>query len=262
MNSLVRLLLPVLLFTVGLALGLAVWSARRLSRRVVAPLRTIQTAARRMHAGDLGTRVEMGAASGEIEELADVMNDLAGSLLDSQAELVRQATHDPLTGLWNRRALAAHLHARLQATGKDEVALLYIDLDDFKAVNDSLGHAAGDELLCSVSDQLRACTRGGDVVARLGGDEFAVLIEGDGASATSMAVAAGARILDALREPTVLDQGVVETSCSIGIAANEPGADAAEAITRNADMAMYVAKRHGKHRMEVFAEETRIQMRA
>ncbi|HZC73488.1 MAG TPA: GGDEF domain-containing protein [Jatrophihabitans sp.] len=111
-------------------------------------------------------------------------------------QLAHQALHDPLTGLANRALLhdrIAHALARLGRTG-DRLSLLFIDLDDFKLLNDSLGHDAGDRLLVAVAQRLRAAVREGDTVARLGGDEFAVLLEGDGEVAVT---AAATRILAA-----------------------------------------------------------------
>jgi diguanylate cyclase (GGDEF)-like protein len=165
-----------------------------------------------------------------------------------------QVLSDPLTGLANRTLLEEATQRSLGRGGA--VSVLFIDLDDFKGVNDSRGHAAGDELLLVLADRLRGCVRPGDVVARLGGDEFAVVVDGG----TDVARAVGERVLTALALPVPLDGGAVAAHGSIGVAsstdldATGPDADAAGALLRNADLAMYLAKAHGKNRLVVYAE--------
>jgi diguanylate cyclase (GGDEF)-like protein len=122
------------------------------------------------------------------------------------------------------------------------VSLLLIDLDGFKAVNDTHGHAAGDALLCEVADRLREAVRGGDLAARLGGDEFAVLLPG---CTTAEADRTAQRILEALRAPVPVDGATVGVSASIGVAAADP-ADDVESLLHDADLAMYAAKNNGK----------------
>jgi diguanylate cyclase (GGDEF)-like protein/PAS domain S-box-containing protein len=166
-------------------------------------------------------------------------------------QLIRQALHDPLTGLANRALLhdrLLHGLARAARTG-ERLALLFIDLDDFKLVNDSLGHDAGDRLLVAVADRLRAGRRATDTIARLGGDEFAILLEGTGDQDASRAAE---RILAALESPVDLDGTKVSVHASIGIA-QQGGPDDAGALLRNADLAMYAAKRNGKSGYQVFA---------
>jgi len=173
-----------------------------------------------------------------------------------QERLRFEATHDPLTRLANRALLEKRLQGGLQGdlgtadrtgpaglghTRVDQAAMLVIDLDDFKKVNDSLGHHAGDLLLRAVADRLRACSRETDTVARLGGDEFAVLLPG--ATAEEGARAA-ARILDAFAVPVRADGLELRIRASIGVAAGST-ADA-EAVMRAADAAMYAAKERGK----------------
>jgi diguanylate cyclase (GGDEF)-like protein len=156
------------------------------------------------------------------------------------AELSYQAHTDGLTGLANR----THFYEQLEtALGRSAgVSVLLVDLDGFKAVNDRLGHAAGDTLLISVADKMRAALRSGDVAARLGGDEFAVLLRdctGPEAEETAR------RILEALAEPVEIDGAAVRANASIGAAAAEPG-EGAGALVRRADVAMYAAKSAGK----------------
>jgi diguanylate cyclase (GGDEF)-like protein/PAS domain S-box-containing protein len=168
-----------------------------------------------------------------------------------EQELTRQALHDPLTGLANRALLQDRVvHALVRATRTGErLTLLFIDLDDFKLVNDSLGHDAGDRLLVAAADRLRAAGRAADTIARLGGDEFAILLEGiDDQDATRIAE----RVLTALQPPVDLDGTKVNIHASVGIA-HHGGPEDAGALLRNADLAMYAAKRNGKGSFQVFA---------
>jgi diguanylate cyclase (GGDEF)-like protein/PAS domain S-box-containing protein len=162
-----------------------------------------------------------------------------------EEELRHGAFHDPLTGLANR----ALLHDRLDAL--DGSALLLLDLDGFKAVNDTLGHGVGDDVLLEVAGRLRGACRPGDLVARLGGDEFVVLVAGTPEDVLPLA----RRLLAVLSRPVDLGDREVGLGCSIGIAyVSEEGADAA---LRDADIAMYAAKARGKGRFEVFEDRLR-----
>jgi diguanylate cyclase (GGDEF)-like protein len=153
------------------------------------------------------------------------------------------ATHDPLTGLGNRTLLADRAEEILGVNQDDMAALLLIDLDGFKEVNDVLGHHVGDELLVAVGRALPAACRDSDTVVRLGGDEFAVLIAGLPSSSAAIEVAK--HLLDALREPVVIGGVAVEADASIGIALNPEHGDDLNALLRCADVAMYQAKRQG-----------------
>jgi diguanylate cyclase (GGDEF)-like protein/PAS domain S-box-containing protein len=171
-----------------------------------------------------------------------------------ESELRHQALHDALTGLANRTLFADRVEHALarRADRGGAVAVLFIDLDDFKTVNDSLGHAAGDELLVTVSDRLKNLLRMGDTAARLGGDEFAVLL--DEAPSEEEVVAVAARLQAALALPFEIDGRTVHVSCSMGIAMDEDRASSSDILLRNADVAMYLAKERGKARYEVFEE--------
>jgi diguanylate cyclase (GGDEF)-like protein len=180
-----------------------------------------------------------------------------------EAQLQHNAFHDALTGLANRALFADRLEHALARTDRlaSPVAVLFVDLDDFKAVNDGSGHAAGDELLTAVAQRLRTVLRPSDTVARLGGDEFAVLIED--AAHLGEAQAAADRVLAALAEPfpavdgksTGETAGEVRISASIGIATGAAGQHDVAELLRHADVAMYAAKEAGKGRSAVFAPD-------
>ena len=166
-------------------------------------------------------------------------------------QLSHQAFHDPLTGLANRALLLDRIDHALGARRRDprrNVALLYLDLDDFKTVNDALGHEAGDDLLREVAARLLVGLRPGDTASRLGGDEFAVLLED--LADRDMAYEIGARILESLQAPFEAGEGVC-VNASIGIAVTTGDEDAA-ALVRNADLAMYRAKGGGKGCYEIY----------
>jgi diguanylate cyclase (GGDEF)-like protein len=165
-------------------------------------------------------------------------------------ESQRRAFTDSLTGLANRALLLDRLDQVLKQAQRrrGEATVLFVDLDRFKVVNDSLGHSAGDALLEAVAERLRAVVRAGEMVARLGGDEFAILLEGEDATATH-AVRVARRVGAALREPFFVADHEVTISASIGIAS---GCEAAPDLLRDADVAMYRAKSSGKGKYRVF----------
>jgi diguanylate cyclase (GGDEF)-like protein/PAS domain S-box-containing protein len=160
-------------------------------------------------------------------------------------QLVHQAFHDSLTALANRALFKDRVEHALIRTRRQppSVAVLFLDLDGFKEVNDSLGHAAGDRLLTQVAERLRSCVRPGDTVARFGGDEFAVLIEDatDDAEVTMVAE----RVLDGLRQPFEMSGRELHVRGSIGIARMDSDVEGADQLLRNADLAMYRAKAAG-----------------
>ncbi|HWH93904.1 MAG TPA: sensor domain-containing diguanylate cyclase [Baekduia sp.] len=175
---------------------------------------------------------------------------------DAEELLAWRATHDALTGLPNREHFLRHLGdelARRQADpGSGRVTLLFLDIDDFKDVNDSLGHEAGDRLLIEVAARLREALRPEDLIARFGGDEFTVLLSDT--PSDSDVVALAARLGDAVRRPVTLDGAQVQVSASVGLAFTDADQDPADpdVLLRDADAAMYYAKGTGKNRLEQF----------
>jgi diguanylate cyclase len=163
-----------------------------------------------------------------------------------------QALHDALTSLANRALLkdrVEHALARLSREGRP-IAVLFLDLDRFKAVNDTAGHSAGDQLLKMVGERLKTCVRAGDTIARLGGDEFAILLED--LQEPRDAAKAARRMLDALAEPFALKDRQVTIGASIGISVGTSGRQRYETLVRDADVAMYAAKSAGRGRFAMF----------
>jgi diguanylate cyclase (GGDEF)-like protein len=181
-----------------------------------------------------------------------------GQLEQSLAELSRlkeelrhQAYHDPLTGLANRALFAERVEEQLIAPREGLcTVVLFLDLDDFKIVNDTLGHAAGDRLLAAVADRIRGCVRSDDLAARLGGDEFAVLLTDEVELERALAVAK--RMIDALQVSFPIQGQEISIGGSIGIAVARGMGEHADELLRNADVAMYTAKAAGKRRAAVF----------
>ena len=170
-----------------------------------------------------------------------------------EKQLQHQAMHDPLTGLPNRTLFTDRLRQALARAKRreGEVAVLFVDLDNFKVVNDSLGHKAGDRLLVAASRRMRALLRPEDTVARLGGDEFVLLLEDAGAQD---AVRVAERVLTGLREPLSLSGRRLVVNASIGVATGGANGKYAADLLRDADLAMYRGKRSGKARVAVFEE--------
>ena len=176
---------------------------------------------------------------------------LTKHLESRERELQRQAFADRLTGLPNRALFTDRVTHALEQHRRSlrPLALLFVDLDDFKAVNDTLGHPVGDELVIKVAERFRAAIRSSDTVARFGGDEFAVLVEGD-----SNAVEVGARLADSMRPPFALggEQLLVGASIGIAVVSSEHTTPELDDLYSRADIAMYAAKRSGKGQVALY----------
>jgi diguanylate cyclase (GGDEF)-like protein len=180
------------------------------------------------------------------EEMLQQQQIALDTLAEHEALIRHQASHDPLTGLPNRRLLTE----LLEGSGGVDQALLLVDLDNFKPVNDQLGHAAGDDLLVGVSSRLLAAVRADDTVVRLGGDEFAIVIAG-GDAGTAVRVAE--RIVATIGEPFEIAGTEVRVGASVGVAISGGGRDGNE-LLRDADMAMYQVKQGSKGGFAVYHE--------
>ena len=180
--------------------------------------------------------------------LRSLINQVVMAMRNSAAhrDLTVQAHTDSLTGLPNRSAFTRQLEQAL-IESPAELSALFLDLDDFKLINDGMGHAAGDELLREVGRRLSAGVRPGDLCARLGGDEFAVLLEGKDDEVTAVAQ----RLVDVVAQPMILHGQLAQISVSVGLAHASPQLSVAE-ILQHADTAMYVAKAQGKNRVQAF----------
>jgi len=208
------------------------------------------------------------ASDGSVDHWATIARDITEDRR-VQAELARQATHDALTGLPNRVLMlrkTAEALERSRTTGQS-VAVLFIDLDKLKHVNDTIGHAVGDQLIVAISRRLAAATRPSDLVARISGDEFTVLCEGLLDDQVALDIAE--RIRTAITGPVVLQGVEIEAGASVGVAmsttdllASESPADAAVTLLRSADTAMYRAKQRGRGRSELFSDDMRAAARA
>jgi diguanylate cyclase (GGDEF)-like protein len=214
-------------------------------------------------------RDKPGALSPEDAAASQVLADVAAAyIMNSRGRVASQeaeeeqryrALHDPLTGLPNRVLLYDRIaHALARASREPVVpAVLFIDLDRFKVVNDSLGHRAGDRLLVAVTERLQRALRAGDTLARLGGDEFVVLC--DDLAEAGQALALAERISNELKAPFQLDEDEVVITASIGMAYAHEGHETPEILLQDADSAMYRAKEQGGARYEVIDEQVRMQ---
>ena len=213
-------------------------------------------------------KMELQAKTAELEKLnrdlrVQRLQDLERVNIELQAEIVERkhaeqrvyelAIKDALTGLLNRRSLIQHLeHAvAYSARHKTRFAVLFMDLDNFKQINDSFGHATGDQLLIQVAGRLRKAVREADVVARLGGDEFIVLLKGLSTGAEAATVAE--KISRSLASPYALGERAVNTSASIGMAMYPQDGAFAQALIQNADKAMYRAKEKMRGSIQFFS---------
>ncbi|MBV9697615.1 MAG: diguanylate cyclase, partial [Gammaproteobacteria bacterium] len=251
-------------------LGLLLLMSVLLILSISLPIRRLTAATRRLAGGDRSSRAPRGGAA-EVDELASSFNAMAdrieraeASLRAQQAELERHvaertrqlhhlAHHDPLTQLPNRRTLAARLTTALAAEGGRRLALLFVDVDNFKSINDTLGHSFGDRVLQQIAERLRAASGTQNLLARLGGDEFTLLLEN--VASVAEVEAHAARVVAALQEPLSVDGRVLNTSASVGASLYPDHAADAEGLLRAADVALFRAKELGRNRYALYSPE-------
>jgi diguanylate cyclase (GGDEF)-like protein len=241
--------------------GVSVVLGRRLIRRALSPLTNLQAPLARLAGGDTDVTVETGGDA-EIAAIGDALNATIRALKLRDEALRRLAEHDALTGLANRTSFSQILALELERLRQTdtESALYFIDLDQFKYVNDTLGHAAGDRLLVRVAELLRARLRENDVISRFGGDEFTVLARD--VSRTHAAEIA-ASINRFIREAVLLEgDQIFNVNCSIGITMMRPDGHTIEELLAQADMACHAAKSRGRNRYQMFeaGDEERLRM--
>jgi diguanylate cyclase (GGDEF)-like protein len=243
-NQIIRM---VLIFS-GLSVLLAILFARALTKplHLLAYAATHLFAEHAMHTLPLKRTDEIGVLARCFDRLRREIKAQMDALHAKQRELVHLATHDALTGLPNRMLFMQKLESAIEeATRRDEaLAVLFVDLDRFKQINDQFGHSVGDKVLVAVALRLRQVLCAGDVVARLGGDEFIVLIEGPHVAEAAPGIAS--RIMDALNETLLMDGHSMTVGASIGISQFPDDSGTAEELLLNADAAMYAAKSGGR----------------
>ncbi|HSY07100.1 MAG TPA: EAL domain-containing protein [Steroidobacteraceae bacterium] len=258
------------LTTTGIAvLGVVLGVSLLLSLSITVPVRRLTAATRQLTAGNRTARAPRGG-SAEIDELAESFNLMADQIARAEAELRAHQTeleqhvaertqqlhhlahHDPLTQLPNRRQLATRLAAALTraAASNQRVALLFVDLDNFKSINDTLGHNFGDRVLQAITERLRTATGARAMLARLGGDEFTVLMEDVKSSAEVEERAAA--LVATLQQPLLVDGRILSTSASIGASMYPDHAADSEALLRAADVALFRAKELGRNRFAFY----------
>ena len=247
-----RVLIIALTGLFGLALAVTVYFRRRMAKDLLRPVASMHQGVVKLQAGDYDHRIEV-VRRDELGELAEAFNGMAGALHDTHLALTVRASHDALTGLANRASLTERLASSFSPSSNRRArqeSLLFIDIDDFKDVNDSVGHEGGDALLIQLAARLNDCVRAHDLVARLGGDEFAIVVMEDDDG--SVAVEVAERILDSLRTPFKVTDTRLLVNVSIGVAQRRPTTGDAAELLRQADFAMYMAKGGGKARYQLF----------
>jgi diguanylate cyclase (GGDEF)-like protein len=247
----------------GIAVGFAVLLALAIAGGLTRGLRQLIVLANAVHKGERGVRAGLGR-SDEIGKLGESINGMLDALaasererLATEEEIRSLAFYDPLTHLPNRRLLLERLRHAMIGSARSERAgaLLFIDLDNFKTLNDTLGHDMGDLLLQQVGARLAGCIREGDTVARLGGDEFVVMLEGlarETGDAAAQAEAIGRKILGALSLPYELAGRRHQSTSSIGITLFEGTGHSIDELMKRADLAMYNAKTAGRNTLRFF----------
>lgn len=199
---------------------------------------------------------EVKGPAGDIAHFIGQIQDISAQK-EAEEKLTRQALHDPLTGLPNRSLLLDRLRQALarSSRGPTTVTVMFLDLDNFKLVNDSLGHEAGDKVLFQVAQRLLRAVRPTDTVCRLGGDEFVIVCEGLNGETEAKLIAA--RIEEAVSEPCALGDQEATVTASVGLVLAGAGTQTPETLLRDADAAMYLAKEGGKARLEIFDSDLR-----
>lgn len=226
---------------------------------VLAPLAALRGAAERIGAGELRPSIRV-RSDDELGQLAGAVRDMGERLAEAHSQMEHQAFHDHLTDLPNRRLIRELLSEELERAGRGggAVAILFIDIDGFKRINDALGHAAGDALLRTVAERLGALSRTLDRpqrthLARLGGDELLLVLAG--AVAPDVAAEIGARALAAVARPVTLGELRQVVTASIGVALFPRDATDADGLIRAADLAMYAAKSQGRNTIRFYSAE-------
>ncbi len=255
--------------TAAAVLGLVLLVSLMLAVSISVPVRRLTAATRRLAGGDRAARAPRGG-SAEVDELAESFNTMADRIAHAEAELrahqaqlerhVAERTqqlhhlahHDPLTQLPNRRTLSARLASALARAGTQQrLALLFVDVDNFKSINDTLGHSFGDRVLQHIAERLHAATGATGLLARLGGDDFTVLLE-DVRSSDEVESRA-AQIVATLQEPLIVDGRALTTSASVGASLYPDHAADAEGLLRAADVALFRAKELGRNRFALYS---------
>ncbi len=241
-----RLVAIISLFALVLA-GLFAFS---LSRSITVPLRTLAQGVEQLGQGALDHRITL-TTQDEFSHLADTFNLMASQLEQSQQDLYRLATLDGLTEVYNRREFNRWLMVEIERSQRNPhpVSLIMVDIDHFKALNDTYGHQAGDLALCEVAQLLQREVRPGDIVCRYGGEEFAVILP-KATMTDSQAVAERVR-LAIVEQPVILPSlEPIEMTASLGVATYPDHADTKEHLSKQADQALYTAKHLGRNRVQ------------
>ena len=246
-----------MIFGVGLGLLGAAAFTYVIVRTVTRPIAMLIAGTRAVADGNLDTQITI-RTNDEMEVLATSFNQMTGSLRKMAEKLQASAIHDPLTGLPNRTLFMDRLRHVVDRAGRKTTsgfAVVFMDVDRFKFLNDSFGHSAGDQLLADLGRRLMTCVRQGDTIARLGGDEFGMLLEDLPGPRNAVLVAE--RIKQKLEQPFYLRGQEVFVTVSLGIAVAPQENAEPETLLRNADTAMYRAKNSGRGTYQVFDEEMR-----
>lgn len=236
------------LMAVGLFFG------SRIIRKALAPLTALQLPLARLAQGETDVHVER-AKDAEIAVISDALNTTIKAIKERDDALRKMAERDPLTDLANREIFRRELEKEIAQASHDakSSAVFFIDLDQFKYINDTLGHPAGDKLLVRVAELLKSRVRDKDVVSRFGGDEFTVLVRN---VSRENAMEMGRMFNQIMRDMRLVEgDRILSVNCSIGIAMIEPGRHTVEEVMAHADMACFEAKSHGRNRMHMYQEE-------